>query len=152
MSVVAKAIVIDASVALKWVFSDEEGIEQASQLLADSFARRLVLHAPDLLGYEWGNGVWAALRQQRILWEEALAVMSALPMLNIRFHSFAEIKDLALELAHRYQRSYYDSAYLALAQQLGVWCFTGDKRLYNVLHQQLDWLRWVGDYRWEIIP
>ena len=36
MSVVAKAVVVDASVALKWVFNDEEGIEQASQLLADS--------------------------------------------------------------------------------------------------------------------
>jgi predicted nucleic acid-binding protein len=152
MSVIAKAVVIDASVALKWVFRDEEGIEQASQLLADSFAQRLVLHAPDLLGYEWGNGIWAALRQGRILREEALAVMSVLPMLNIHFCSFLEIKDLALELAHRYQRSYYDSAYLALAQQLNAWCFTGDKRLYNALHHQLNWLQWIGDYRWESIP
>jgi predicted nucleic acid-binding protein len=152
MSVVAKAVVIDASVALKWVFSDEEGIEQASQLLVDSVEGRLALHAPDLLGYEWGNGLWAALRQQRILWEEALTAMSALPTLNIHFHPFIEVKDLALKLAHHYQRSYYDSAYLALAQQLGVWCFTGDKRLYNALNQRLDWLRWVGDYCLESLP
>jgi predicted nucleic acid-binding protein len=152
MSVAAKAIVIDASVALKWVFSDEEGIEQAAQLLIDSVEGRLALHAPDLLGYEWGNGLWAALRQQRILWEEALTAMSALSLLNIHFHPFSEVKDLTLELAHRHQRSYYDSAYLALAQQLGVWCFTGDKRLYNALSQQLDWLRWVGDYRLDSLP
>jgi predicted nucleic acid-binding protein len=106
MSVVAKAVVVDASVALKWVFNDEEGIEQASQLLADSIGGRLILHAPDLLGYEWGNGLWAALRQQRILWEEALTAISVLPMLNIRFHPFGEVNELALELAHRYQRSY----------------------------------------------
>jgi predicted nucleic acid-binding protein len=152
MSVVAKAVVVDASVALKWVFNDEEGIEQASQLLADSIGGRLILHAPDLLGYEWGNGLWAALRQQRILWEEALTAISVLPMLNIRFHPFGEVNELALELAHRYQRSYYDSAYLALAQQLGVWCFTGDKRLYNALSRKLDWLRWIGDYRLESLP
>lgn len=81
-----------------------------------------------------------------------MTAISVLPMLNIRFHPFGEVNELALELAHRYQRSYYDSAYLALAQQLGVWCFTGDKRLYNALSRQLDWLRWIGDYRLESLP
>jgi len=152
MNAVAKAVVIDASVALKWVFRDEEGVEQASQLLADSVAGRLNLHAPDLLGYEWGNGLWAALRQQRILWEEASTAMSVFQTLNIHFHPFVEVKDRALQLAHRYQRSYYDSAYLALAQQLGVWCLTGDRRLYNALSQQLYWIRWIGDYRLESLP
>jgi predicted nucleic acid-binding protein len=149
MSEVVKAVVIDASVALKWVFSDEDGIGQASQLLMDSAAGRLIMHAPELMGYEWGNGIWAALRQQRILWDEALTAIRTLPILNIRFHPIEEIRELALELAQQYQRSYYDSAYLALAQKLGVLCFTGDRRLYNALNQHLNWLRWIGDYDWE---
>ncbi|MCS7191206.1 MAG: type II toxin-antitoxin system VapC family toxin, partial [Fimbriimonadales bacterium] len=58
----------------------------------------------------------------------------------------------ALTLAQQYDRSVYDCAYLALAQQLGVWFFTGDRRLYNALQPHLAFVRWVGDYNWEVLP
>jgi hypothetical protein len=41
---------------------------------------------------------------------------------------------------------------LALAQSLGVRFFTGDKRLFNAVHDALPWVEWVGDYQFDAIP
>jgi len=34
----------------------------------------------------------------------------------------------------------------------GVWFFTGDKRLFNAVGQTLSWVKWLGDYHFDVIP
>ena len=51
-----------------------------------------------------------------------------------------------LPLALRFDRSAYDAAYLALAETSEQPLITGDRRLYNAVHEHLDWVQWMGDY------
>jgi predicted nucleic acid-binding protein len=147
-----KRIVIDASVALKWVLNDEEHIAEASQILLDMQAGGLEVFAPDLLCYEFSNVLWLAARQGRLTSQNARAAARFFQQLRIQYQPPDAFWYPALDIAFQYQRTFYDSAYIALAQQLGVWCFTGDRRLYNALHTQLNFVRWVGDYRWDEVP
>jgi len=52
----------------------------------------------------------------------------------------------ALELAHMYERSAYDGAYLALAEEAGNKLVTGDRHLYNAVKDHLPWVLWIEDY------
>lgn len=55
---------------------------------------------------------------------------------------------VAWELAQRFNRpTTYDSHYLALAEMLGCALWTGDRRLYNVVKDELPWVKWLGDYQ-----
>jgi predicted nucleic acid-binding protein len=51
-------------------------------------------------------------------------------------------------LAKKFDRpAAYDSHYLALAEMLGCELWTGDRRLYNAVKDELPWVKWLGDYR-----
>jgi predicted nucleic acid-binding protein len=53
------------------------------------------------------------------------------------------------ELARKYQRSVYDSWYLALAEELGSEFWTADQKLYNAVKDRLPFVKWLGDYEEE---
>ena len=65
---------------------------------------------------------------------------------------FPPLQELTLQLALQHDRSAYDSAYVALAQRLGVWLFTGDRRLFNAVAGALSFVKWIGDYDFEAVP
>lgn len=147
-----KTIVADASVLLKAYLRDEDDTSAVDAMLNDLAEGRLVIAAPYLLRYEVSNALWAAARQGRISHQDALIAQSEFLKIGLAYSESDAMFTDALLLAQQYGRSVYDSAYLALAQQLGVWCFTGDRRLYNALHSHLNFVRWVGDYKWDEIP
>jgi predicted nucleic acid-binding protein len=147
-----KRVVIDASVALKWRLRDEEATSQADALLDDCLAGKLALLTPTLFDYEIANALRVAVTRQRLSEQEAGAALNDFYQYTIVRYDFASISSLALQLSGQYQRSAYDSAYLALAQSQGVWFFTGDKRLFNAVGQALRWVKWVGDYQCDVIP
>jgi predicted nucleic acid-binding protein len=147
-----KQVVIDASVALKWRLRDEEATIQADMLLDNFLAGELELLTPTLFDYEITNALKVAATKGRLTESEAIAAIFDFQEFDIEHHSFREIQSLAFKLAYQHQRSAYDSAYLALAQSKGLWFYTGDKRLFNAIGQDLAWVKWVGDYQFEAIP
>lgn len=40
----------------------------------------------------------------------------------------------------------YDAQYLALAEYLKGDFWTMDERLFNIVHQQLSWVKWLGNF------
>ncbi|MBM4457262.1 MAG: type II toxin-antitoxin system VapC family toxin [Chloroflexi bacterium] len=41
----------------------------------------------------------------------------------------------------------YDAHYLALAEMYTCPFWTADERLFNAVHEALNWVHWLGDYR-----
>jgi predicted nucleic acid-binding protein len=103
------AIVVDASIALKWVI-DEDGSLAARQLIQDE-----ELVAPDPIFIECANALWAKVRRKQIDRADAMAAFAAIeaaPITSIsgRVHA-ASAQAIAFEL----EQTAYDSLYLAIA-------------------------------------
>jgi len=150
--VTVKRVVIDSSVALKWKLRDEETLPQADALLEDVLAGRLSLVVPTLFDYEIANALKTAVAKGRITSPEAQEALDDFRQYLIERIEFPPLQDAAFQLALKHQRSVYDSAYIALAQSLGLWFFTGDKRLFNAVGGALDSMKWIGDYQFDSIP
>lgn len=138
-------MIVDASAVLMAFFSDEDGHTQAQALVQAHALGAIELRGPTLLVHEVTNAVLQAVRRQRISIETAQEILTAFEDLIIPLEPVAP--ELVLALAHRYDRSAYDAAYLALAEVLGNQFITGDRRLYNAVSQHLPWVLWIGDYQ-----
>lgn len=134
-------MIVDASVILSALFPDEVQA-QAQAVLRDHVMGRVPLAAPTLLVYEVTNAVVQARRRGRINDEKVSRVLTAYDKLGIVVEgvSWQQILPLAL----RFECSVYDAAYLALAEMTGRPLVTGDRRLYNAVHEHLGWVRWLG--------
>lgn len=136
-------MIVDASVILSAFFPDEDQA-QAQALIRDHVMGRAELVAPTLLVYEVTNAVVQARRRGRISDEQAGNVLTSFEGLGIALTQVTWQQMLPLAL--RFDRSAYDAAYLAVAEMAERPLVTGDRRLYNAVHEHLDWVQWMGDY------
>ena len=97
-----------------------------------------------LLLYEVTNAVVQAQRWRCISSEQAETILSSIEGLGIALKPVAWQQILPQAL--RFDRSAYDAAYLALAEETVEPLITGDSRMYNAVHKHLDWVQWIGDY------
>ncbi|HWB47930.1 MAG TPA: type II toxin-antitoxin system VapC family toxin [Stellaceae bacterium] len=74
-------MVVDASVAIKWVL-DEEGSPIARRLLDDE-----LLIAPDFLIVECANILWAAVRRNRLTAERSTAALVGMRDLPVQLYA-----------------------------------------------------------------
>ncbi len=127
-------------------------MEQADALFNDYAQGALRLLVPSLFDYEISNVFRTAVLRGRLTQEEALTALTDLNLLQWERHELGPTQQLAMQLAFRYQRSAYDSAYLALAQSEGIFFYTGDQRLFNAVTSSLSWVKWIGNYNLDEIP
>jgi len=125
---VTRRLVIDASVAIKWLLP-EEGSELALSILEQGFS----LAAPDLIVSEIGNVLWKKSRTGQISPQASLRLLAEFQSLSMRIISSVQIATIALGIAQRCERSYYDSLYLALAETLEAPLITADQKFRNAL-------------------
>lgn len=137
-------IIIDASVILSALFPDEQQ-QQSQAIIRDHAAEQISLVAPTLLQYELTNAVWQGVRRQRITMQQAQETMTIVDELRIPLEPVSW--ENSLNWAQRFDRSAYDAAYIALAFTRSEPLITGDLRLYNAVHQELEWVQWVGNYQ-----
>jgi predicted nucleic acid-binding protein len=122
------SIVIDASVALKWVF-DEPGTEAALAL------REEQLIAPTLWLAEAANALWRRVRLGEISSEEGLARMSTLAHAPVASLAFEPVVGRGLELAIELRHPVYDCIYLAFALHYDTHVVTDDHRFFSAANQ-----------------
>ncbi len=124
-----RSVVIDASIAIKWVV-DERGTAAALQLREQ---RRPI--APDLLVGECANILWKKVRRRELSHREALlaarllqgAELELLPTLSL----LETATLIAIELAH----PAYDCVYIATAAANNCPFVTADERLVRKVSQ-----------------
>lgn len=103
------AAIIDASVALKWVF-EEPGSPAARSLLAEQ-----TLAAPDLLLAECGNILWDRARRGLIGPDDARAAFAAIEAAPVRMIPARPLVLRAQEIAIELERPLYATLHLAAA-------------------------------------
>ena len=114
-------IVVDASVALKWVFDESESATAIALRDED-------LLAPSLWLAEAANAVWRRARLGDITAEEAVAYFSELANAPVVLVAMEPHLERALSLAMEIRHPIYDCVYLALALRHETHVVTADRR------------------------
>ena len=116
-------MVVDASVAIKWVVEERDS-EQAVSL----FQARL--YAPDLLIAECANVLWKKVRRGELTIAEASVAAMVLETADVEFVPMRHLIKRAVEIAVAMAHPAYDCLYLALADTMGCEFVTSDDRLH----------------------
>lgn len=130
-------IVVDTSVAFKWlVSSNEESVQHAQRLLDIARAGACVLAAPSTLPVELAN----ALRYSRRLEpEQTLSLIEQVAALGIElFPSSAQRVREATALAYHHDMTVYDALFLQLAMELGCPLVTADRRAFAGIDTSIE--------------
>jgi predicted nucleic acid-binding protein len=138
-------VIIDASVLLQAFFPDEMNQAKVQALLHAHALGTVTMAAPLLLTYEIINAILQAVRRGRIELETAEEILSTFEDLAIDLRTPPINRVLAL--AHQFDRSAYDAAYLAMAEHLQQPLLTGDHRLYNAVQAHLSWVLLIDTYQ-----
>jgi predicted nucleic acid-binding protein len=122
-------LVIDASIAVKWVV-EEEGTAEALAL-----RRKAKLIAPDLLVPECANIFWKKVQRKELTLDEADLAARLLQGADLELVPMRPLLDAATKLAVALDHPAYDCTYLALAIERDCRFITADGRLLRKLAQ-----------------
>jgi predicted nucleic acid-binding protein len=142
-------VVVDASLALKWVLIEEDS-DIAKMLLSRWIDEGKEIRAPALLAYEVTNIIYRQVFANKSTYEEANQELTDLFSVGIvfTFSLYENISTQAMKLAHRFNLpAAYDAHYLALAERENCEYWTADTRLWNSVKNKLSWVHWLGDYQ-----
>lgn len=145
----SEAIVIDASVALKWLLPEEHA-ELAQALLEESLRARRPILGPPHLPSEVTNAVYQRLRRRNdgLTLDQAQRALTQFLRLPIQFLTPPDLYQQAFAFARTHQlKSIYDSLYVVLAQMVEAELWTDDQALLRSLGAEASWVRWIGDYQ-----
>jgi predicted nucleic acid-binding protein len=117
-------LVLDASVAIKWVL-DEAGDAEARAIID----RRERLIAPDLITAELTNVAWRRFLKGDIGLRQALLIPLEVPRIFAELFALPPLAVRALEIAAELRHPAYDCFYLALAESEDAPLVTADRRL-----------------------
>jgi predicted nucleic acid-binding protein len=137
-------VVVDASLALKWV-EREPYSDEASKLLENWRKQRRRLTAPALFAYEATNALAKRVKRGQLTLEAAKERLASLLENGPALENDVVLNLCALEIMAQFSLpSAYDAHYLALAESRQCEGWTADERLWNTVRRHLPWLRWVG--------
>ena len=126
----SRALVVDASVAVRWVVRTP-GSAEARSVLAEHNKRVLTVHAPSLQRAEVANALWKYERAGQMSRSQIESAYGRYAGASIHYHAEPWLERVALVLAAAHDRSVYDCLYLALSIELGCELLTADRRFFN---------------------
>lgn len=136
-------LVVDPSVALKWVVA-EVGSDEASALLTDMATGTVSLVAPDHLVGEVGNGLRKRVAQGALNSADALAAFEAIAALELDFAGGLEHWFRSLHAALDWGVTTYDALYVLLALECDAELITADVRLAESAYDKSLPVRQLG--------
>jgi predicted nucleic acid-binding protein len=122
-------IVLDASVALKWIFGEEGGGEEARLYKEGHVTGKEPVAVPSLFFYEIANVLATKTSLSTKDAAEAFSLMwnFDLEVFSIGLDEFLE----GIILSRQCGITLYDAAYVVLAKRIGCPFVTSDRRLYE---------------------
>jgi predicted nucleic acid-binding protein len=117
-------LIVDASVAFKWVVR-EEGSDAAAAILG-----REDLRAPSLILVELGNALWKKGMRGELGDRSAFAAQLAIVASFVTIDDAVEHVTRAVEMALILEHAVYDCLYLALADHRDDRLLTADAKFY----------------------
>ena len=142
----ADEVVVDASLALKWV-EQEPYSDEASELLENWQKQRCHLTAPALFAYEATNALAMRVKRGQLTVEVAKERLTSLLENGPTLEHDITLNLRAVEIMQQFALpSAYDAHYLALAESRQCECWTGDERLWNTIKNALPWVHWIGQH------
>ncbi len=123
-----KKIVVDASIVVKW-FIPEIHSEYAVRLLD----KPIKFLAPSLIYAEAGNILWKKLRLKELTQESAQGILNDFKRMPLEISDNQALLETAWYIAAKYQRTFYDSLYLALAYTENCLFVTADLSICKCL-------------------
>ena len=137
-------VVVDASVALKWVLQ-EEGTEEALRLWDRWQETSELVSAPHIFRPEVTNGLYQGVRRGYFGTSETTDALDLL-MSAVAMEEPDGLYGRAISLASQFQLgSTYDALYLALAETRECEFWTADRRFVRSLRGQFPQVRWIGE-------
>jgi predicted nucleic acid-binding protein len=138
-------VVVDASLALKWVL-EEPYSSEAHGLLEYWGGQRRKLLAPALFLYEVTNALAKRIQRQHLTLQQAKERLRFFLENGPLLKQIGAIHVRALEVMERFGLpTAYDAHYLALAEFQQCECWTADERLWNSVKREFQWVRWLGE-------
>ncbi len=142
-------VVVDASLAIKWVVKEEDsGIALA--LLNEWNIMGIMMIAPSLLTYEVTNILYQNMRKGKINLDQAKKILTEVLVIGIEFDfsNNSALSRRAFELAHQFNLlATYDSHYVALAERENCELWTADSRLWTAVKEKLPRVRLLAEYQ-----
>jgi len=122
-------VVIDASVAVKWV------VEERDTPSAISLLMNAKLIAPDLLVAECADILWKKYRNREITKDHALMAANLLERSEIELFSTRSLLECTTQIAGDLSYPAYDCLYLALAIKNKCHFVTADEDFYRIVQK-----------------
>jgi predicted nucleic acid-binding protein len=119
-------LVVDASVAVKWVVEEED-----SEAAVALFDRELV--APALMLPECANALWVKARRGELTAAEVIERIQLLSAAPVELVPMGPLVEDAAKFALELDHPVYDCCYLALASQRNTVVVTADRRFTDVV-------------------
>ncbi len=139
-------VVVDASLAIKWVLREPYSNE-ALALASEWAAAETRPVAPCLLFVEATNVLHRRAVLGHISLPQAKELLAGLLNMGIEVRESPQIHFRALELAQELEMSaVYDTHYLALADILECDLWTADERFFNSVKVPQPRVKWLGEF------
>ena len=139
-------VVIDASLALNFLIPQHPYYQQTRRFFVDYAAYELI--APALYEAEADSNLLKMIVINNFSSSAATAARTLLRQLPVTIKYNSQIREIAWDIAETIGvRKIYDSTYAALAQFYHCEFWTADKKFHHAAHNQLPFVRFIGDYK-----
>ena len=139
-------VVVDASVAFKWIFPEEHSGE-ARSLLNQWINNHTTILVPAWFMFEIVNILYKHIRRNALTLQAAFLLIEEMQNIGIQIPEYDQgLHNRALELTIEFRlNAAYDAHYMALAERMNCDLWTADERLWNSVRTALGWVRWIGE-------
>ena len=136
----------DSGILVKLVVAEEDS-DRADALWEQWKEDGVKVVAPGLLLFELTSVLRKKVHRGLLDPEEGERALDMVHWLPVQVLTPSDLHRRAWELAARFnRRAAYDAHYLALAEMMNCEFWTADRRLFNVVKDELPWVRWLGEH------